>query len=325
MDHVVHDRRGHGDDALEEEGADDDIGDSGLVDGRAADEDGRHGGQRHVKRGHVELDKAKALLIDQDADGGKPGGEDDGQHAHLVHIHAGGPCEGGVGAHGGHGGAGLGVQEGPHAEGQDREEQQRSRRDGEVSDVDLQKARQHLVIKALEGDGGTQALAREAPDHGGAVVRKQQPHHAHEGHGGKAHIGGDHHFAALDLVEKPAVERAEDDRKGRGDEDGHEKTHGPGEAELDGERRPEKARDDAEGQAEVEAAAGVDHRHHREHHDGVPAEAVDGVADLRPEVRAHKGGRDEQQQQEARDDQSRQAEAFRKLAQAVGQRLIGSV
>ena len=308
MDHGVHYGRRHGDDALEQKSTDDDIRDGRLVDRCAADKDGGDGGQRHVERRGVDLDEAEALLIDEDADGGKPCAHNNREHTHLVDIDACGLSEGRVRADGGHCGAGLGVEESPHQESQQREEQQSAGRDGEVADVDLQEVCKHLVIEALEGNRGPQALAGKAPDHCRAFIRQQQPHHAHERDGREADVSRDHHLAALDLIEQPAVACAEDQGKGSGDNDCHDKAHGSGEAELYRERRAEKTGDNAEGQAEVEATAGVDHRYHRKHEDRVPAEAVNGVGDLGRKVRADKGSGNKQEQEEACDDESRQAE-----------------
>ena len=104
-----------------------------------------------------------------------------------------------------------------------------------------------------------------------------------------------------------------------------QEAQGAGKAKLDGKGRAQKTGDDAEGQTEVQSAAGVDHRHHGQHHDGVPAEAVDGVADLGPEIRAYEGRRDKQEQQEGCNNESRQAEVFRKDMQPVAYCQIGSV
>lgn len=211
-----------------------------------------------------------------------------------------------VGAHGGHGGTGLGVQERPHGQRQQREHQQAAGGDPQVDadavQVNGQEVGQQLVIEALQRDNGTQAGTGEAPHHGGMTVRQQQPHHAHEGHGGEAHVGGDHHFAALDLVQQPAVAAAEQQREGGGDQDRHHEAHGAGKAELDGQRGAQQAGHDAQRQAEVQAAAGMDHGNHGQHQNGVPAEAVDGIGDLGGQIGAHDRGGDKQQQQEARDD-----------------------
>ena len=108
---------------------------------------------------------------------------------------------------------------------------------------------------------------------------------------------------------------AEQQRKRRRDRDGHDEAHRTREAKLDGQRRAQKARDDTERQAEVEAAAGVDHRDHRQHHDGVPAKAVDNVADLRCEVHARERHEHEHQQQKAGDDHAGDAVAVDHLAE----------
>ncbi len=308
MDHGVHNCRRHGDDALEEERADDDVGDRRLIDGRAADKDGGNGGQCHVEGRGIYLDEAEALLINEDADRSEPSAHHDGEHTHLVHIHARGLCKRRVGADGRHGGARLGVEEGPHEEGKQRKEQQRTCRDGEVADIDLEEVCEDLIVEALEGYRRPQALAGKAPDHRRAFIRQQQPHHAHEGDGGEADIRGYHHLAALYLVEEPAVARAEDEGEGRGDNDGHDEAHRPREAELNGERRAKQAGDDAQRQAEVEAAAGVHHGDHRKHQHSVPAETVDGVGYLRGKIRADERGGNEQKQQERGNDKAREAE-----------------
>ena len=137
----------------------------------------------------------------------------------------------GLEARSGHGGAGLGAQERPHQHGQQHEEQQRAGGDHQIDadavQVDGQNVGQRLVIIALQRNDGTQTAGGEAPHHGRVLVRQQQPHHAHEGHGREAHVGGDHHLAALDLVEQPTIAAAEQQGKGRGDEDGHQEAGKP--------------------------------------------------------------------------------------------------
>ena len=187
--------------------------------------------------------------------------------------------------------------------------------EGFTADSYLQKLCQELIVKALQRDGGTQTLTGKAPNHRWALVGQQQPHHAHEGHGREAHIGGDHHLAALDLVQQPAVAAAEQQGKGRGDEDGHQEAGKPRIAQLDGQRGTQQSGHDTQRQAEVQAAAGVYHGHHGQHHHGVPAETGDDIGDLCGEIQPHAGRGDEQQQQEARDDQTRQAEAVHQLSE----------
>ena len=106
------------------------------------------------------------------------------QQTGLVHADTGSLGEGGVGAHSRHGGTGLSVQEDPHQECQQSEEQQAAggdyQIDAEPVQVDLQELRQELIVKAFQRDGGTQALTGKAPNHRRALVGQQQPHHAHE-------------------------------------------------------------------------------------------------------------------------------------------------
>ena len=246
-------------------------------------------------------------------------GHDDGQKANAVDVDAGSSCEHRVRADGSHCRAGLGVQERPHQHGHQHEEQQRTGGDHQIDadavQVDGQNVGQRLVIIALQRNDGTQTAGGEAPHHGRVLVRQQQPHHAHEGHGREAHIGGDHHLAALDLVQQPAVAAAEQQGKGRGDEDGHQEAGKPRIAQLDGQRGTQQSGHDTQRQAEVQAAAGVYHGHHGQHHHGVPAETGDDIGDLCGEIQPHDGSGDEQQQQEARDDQTRQAEAVQQLSE----------
>src|SRR5450756_1662922 len=61
---TVDDRRGHRQDSLEEDRADDDIRDIGLVDAGASDENRGNSGKCHKERSVVELDKPEALLKD---------------------------------------------------------------------------------------------------------------------------------------------------------------------------------------------------------------------------------------------------------------------
>ena len=130
-------------------------------------------------------------------------------------------------------------------------------------------------------------------------------------------IGGDHHLAALDLVQQRTVSCAQHQGERRRNGNRHHKAHRAGEAQLNRERGAEQPGDDAERQTEVQPAAGVNHRHHGKNQNRVPAESVDSVADLGPEVRPDKGGRNKQQQQEAGDDQTRQAEALDHFLQPV--------
>ena len=59
----------------------------------------------------------------------------------------------------------------------------------------------------------------------------------------------------------------------------------------------------------------MDHRDHCQHHDGVPAKAVDNVADLRCEVHARERHEHEHQQQKAGDDHAGDAVAVDHLAE----------
>ena len=315
----AHHGGGHGHHALIQDRTDNHIADGCLIHRRAADKDGGHGGHGHPEGAVVQLYEAEALLIHQNTHSTQPGGHDHGDKPHLVHVDARCAGKGGVGAHSGHGGAGLGVQERPHQHGHQHEEQQRTGGDHQIDadavQVDGQNVGQRLVVIALQRDDGTQTAGGEAPHHGGVLVRQQQPHHAHEGHGREAHVGGDHHLAALDLVQQPAVAAAEQQGKGRGDEDGHKEAGKAGVAQLDGQRGTQQSGHDTQRQAEVQAAAGVYHGHHGQHHHGVPAETGDDIGDLCGEIQPHAGRGDEQQQQEARDDQTRQAEAVQQLSE----------
>ena len=315
MDHGIHYRRGHRNNALEQEGPDNHIGDRRLVDRRAADQDRRHRGQRHIERRHIQLDEAEALLVNEDADRRNPCGQDDRQDADPVNVDARSLRERRVGADRRHGSAGFGVQEAPHQERQQRKEQQRPGRDGNIADIDLADLRERFVVIALQRNGGAQALARKAPDHRGVGIRQQQPHHAHEGNRRKADVGRNHHFAALDLVEQEAIAAAQHDREGGRDQDCHKEARQPAETQVQRDRRAQQSGDNPQRQAEIESAARMDHRHHREHQHGVPAEAVDGVGNLAGEVGADKGRHDKEHQQEPGDNQPGQAELVDQLLQ----------
>ena len=181
MNHGIDYRWGHGHDTLEQERTDDNVGNGRLVDRSAADQDSGNRGKGHIERRHVQLDKAEALLIHQDADGGQPGGHNHREHSRLVDVDTGSPGEVGVGTHRGHGRTGFGVEKRPHQEGQHREEQKAAHRNGEISNLNMQEVGQDLIVKALQGDGGTKSLARQSPNHGRTVVGQQKPHHTHEG------------------------------------------------------------------------------------------------------------------------------------------------
>ena len=85
-----------------------------FVDARAADEDGGDRRECHLERGGVDLDEAEPLLID-----GMPTAPSQVERTTemrriLSMLTPAALAKEGVGADGGHRGAGLGVQECPH-------------------------------------------------------------------------------------------------------------------------------------------------------------------------------------------------------------------
>lgn len=73
---------------------------------------------------------------------------------------------------------------------------------------------------------------------------------------------------------------------------------------------PQQAGQNPQGDAEVQAASGLDHGDHGQHQNSIPAEAVDYVADLHPQVGAHNGGHNKQQQHKPGDNQPGRSKAF---------------
>ena len=95
---------------------------------------------------------------------------------------------------------------------------------------------------AVHADGGAQSATPVTPDHGGAPVGHEEPGDAHEGHGGEAHVGGDHHLIPLDAVQQLAVEEAQHRRDRHRDDDGRGKTQGRADGLRGQEVEPRPAR-----------------------------------------------------------------------------------
>ena len=142
----------------------------------------------------------------------------------------------------------------------------------------------------------------------GARVRQQQPHDAHEHDAGEAHVHGDGHLFALDLVQQLAVEPAEQDGEGRGQHQGAEEARGAVQPQLHRQGGAQQAGDDAQRQAEVEPAAGLDHGHQGQHEQGVLAEPVEHVRQGGVHPDPHRGRGEEQGHQEQEDDDPGPAE-----------------
>ena len=200
------------------------------------------------------------------------------------------------------------MEKSPHGKGKNGEKEQRTGGNGKVADVDRQEICQNLVIKPFQRNGSAEALAGKSPDHCGAVIREKQPHHAHEGDRGEAHISGDHHFSAFDFIQQPTVGCAEDNGKRRCNDDGHHKTHGAGETELNRDGSSQQPGDNSQRETEVQPTAGMDHRYHSQNQNGIPAKTVENVGDLGQKVCTDKRCRYKQQKQKGCNNQPRQSE-----------------
>ena len=149
------------------------------------------------------------------------------------------------------------------------------------------------------------------------MIGKDQPHHTHQRYRGESDVGRDHHLSALDLVEEPSVQRAEDQREGRCDQDRCQEGKGTCEAKLDGERGAEKSGNNSQRKSEVQSAAGVNHGYYSQYQNTVPAETVNDIGDLCRQICSDKRCHDQQKEQETCDDQTGKAETLKSSLELI--------
>ena len=187
------------------------MADRGLVHRGSSDQDGCDRRKGHEEGGGINLDKSAAPFINHDSYSPQNRGEDDGNQAQPVCVDAAGLGENGIGPHCGEGSTGAGAEKSPNSPGAESEEQQDPRGNPQekprflAADVKGQKIVENLDPITVHCDGCTQTLPFKSPDHSGVIKGNDQPHDAHEGHGGKSHTGGDDLFIPLNPVEKFAV------------------------------------------------------------------------------------------------------------------------
>src|SRR5450759_1039617 len=187
----VDNRGGHGQDALKQDCSYDHVGNAGLVDAGAADENGGDCGECHEEGDVVERHEPITLFIQDNRSGSHPV-DADSTGAGVVWIRT----------DSSHRCSGLGVKERPHEPCHECEKQDRASRKREVwTDADGKQVVQYLGPEPVDRNGSPEALATVAPDHRRIVIGQDHPHDAHEGDRGETTVCGDHHLVALDVVQ----------------------------------------------------------------------------------------------------------------------------
>ena len=158
----------------------------------------------------------------------------------------------------------------PDRERKYRKENERSCRYRYVSDLYPCDRCKCLIEISFKRDRCTKTFTRKSPYHVGAVIRKYEPHHAHERYGRKSDISRDHHLSAFDLIKKPSVKCSEHERKRCCDKYRNNKRHPSGKSHLNRDGSTEQSGNDPERQSEVESASAVYHRDHGKDEYAVP-------------------------------------------------------
>ena len=276
--------------------------------GSAADEDGGSRHEAHLPGCGVQLHKAVALGVHQNAHSAQHRRQGGSHDPHFIHIDTGRLGKPGVVAHRLHGNAGPAPGEQPHQPAAQRHKQQQSRRYEEITDAEGQEVVQQLLeVGGIQTDGVSQAGAQRPAELQG-FEGQHQPGDAHQGHDGEAHIGGDGHFLALQPVQQLSVQVAADGGDDTAHGNGEQEAQPAGDPQLDGQQAADQAGNQTDGQAQVQADAALDAGNHGKNHNGVHAHTHHGVAQQGGQGQIVPQAHEAQQHKEHADDDSGNAQ-----------------
>ena len=271
---------GHDKHGVEEDDAEEDIADGGLVHARAADQQRRDAEHADLRVGAVGRDIAHVLEVDDHAEAREHRGHDDGDDAGALDIDARVTRDVHVLPHRAHVLAELGLSK-PH----DEHAQHADDHEGQHRDLHAAHAHGQQVIQALAHVEQRHRVAdavaagklyREVLDGDDGAHHVQHHQLVNAVHEEADDVGGDH-LAALGHVEDLTAEGAEQD--GDGDGEDH-RQHDAGDAPnlpVGDQDQRDLARHGAEGHAEVQTHAGHDGDQQREDQEDVAPHAGDDL------------------------------------------------
>src|SRR5450830_460157 len=266
----VDNRGGHGQDALKQDCSYDHVGNAGLVDAGAADENGGDCGECHEEGAVVERNEPIALFIQENADGSIDSRQDNRSGSHPVDADSTGAGVVWIRTDSSHRCSGLGVKECPHEPCHECKKQDSTSRNHEIwTDVNGEEIVQNLVPELIERNSSSEARPHVAPDHRRTVIGQDQPHYAHEGNRRETNICSDHHLIALDMVQQKTISPAEYQCKWNGYPDSAGESRNPNKPQFNAQRGSQQSSDNTEWQTKIQSTTCLHHRNHGEYQDTV--------------------------------------------------------